>query len=1183
MLFFLSHAPADPDRNGDAFRGIMFTDDALLVHPDVGMGIYLCQCCLCFAMVHAAGTGAWNTDKDLADAFVTRLLALGFWYDSELEEMSATTARLVKAFRILRDPAFAYGNYFITLHAVQVLYGNLRFLSTTCRCMLSFITVMRWFLATEDETGFHAIPSGSAQLKEYKFQRLWLTCEFLSVLVEDCRHFRTPVIQTFLGSFTPLERLALDGQRDKAVLLCSDASPSALFVANLKLREAIYFPWTQERAMALAAFLARSGVPPEEIPETTIAVLELIPPVLGFVHWGRDCPGALFMSLVDNSNAVTWIRSRSALTLAAMFTLHVLGRHEVLYTSELTACEVSTVANKVADRGSRPPEADAGNRDSVEAEREKLEAYLRSEVDPAFVLLPQSVGDDLFNHHLGCMTTNQSLRLATEPEDCLAERLSESRRRRDAWETALRFTEKDCVLSLGAGAGSFAGEALALGAGSVMLCEKSATHRALLLIRFGGEAVVQDIDDLDDAHLSVATVITMSSPTRPMHVPAYPGRDEDVSAVRTALSQALDRAPNVATVVVDFPVDFVKREPAEWESLAAEVRSRGFSVASARIASSSCGDTQDVWKLVTIMDRREEGEVPPAPPPHLVGRSRPPLLHCLVSPQQLPQAAWVEGEFEPLPDRKLDSAVRRAGFVDVGGQRHSVVSATGSARAIKAAGSGALGSGGQLLLDPRVTPPRVRALVSRECWNLSGLTVSLLEAWEDEAAMNLAPPATDAEVRRVAGGTLPCGLAQASLRWAIQAGRDLPPPQRHDLRVGSDGRPAPARQRLGDSFAPSHQWHRVGARTGRKRDRTEIVDPYTREEEAAMYAAGAMLSQRAIAEGTRVQYERGMVVFDNFVLRRGGQPGFLDPARYSDADIEELLIQFVAYQVVVLGYKATTVDGYLSAIRFWHLTNGLPNPISNKGRLALVRRGAKRFSGCSKPKVAVTPDMLKHIRSTLDLTSPEGALMWAALLLGFFYLLRCSEYLYCPGRVDDRKVLTVADILFARDGDDLPFHRRWEANRVNLHIRYAKNDQMGLGADVVCYATGEGEFCPIWAINNLLDHRPGVLGSEPLCMVGGKHLARGAMVTVLKQGATDLGQPEEDYATHSLRIGGATTMVNEGVAVETVRRHGRWTSIDMWRRYAHTTNDLTKGVSSVMARAKYTVAQASRDFRTRLL
>jgi hypothetical protein len=44
-----TRALADPDRNGDAFRGIMFVDDALFVHPDVGMGIPLRQCCLHFA------------------------------------------------------------------------------------------------------------------------------------------------------------------------------------------------------------------------------------------------------------------------------------------------------------------------------------------------------------------------------------------------------------------------------------------------------------------------------------------------------------------------------------------------------------------------------------------------------------------------------------------------------------------------------------------------------------------------------------------------------------------------------------------------------------------------------------------------------------------------------------------------------------------------------------------------------------------------------------------------------------------------------------------------------------------------------------------------------------------------------------------------------------------------------
>jgi hypothetical protein len=344
-----------------------------------------------------------------------------------------------------------------------------------------------------------------------------------------------------------------------------------------------------------------------------------------------------------------------------------------------------------------------------------------------------------------------------------------------------------------------------------------------------------------------------------------------------------------------------------------------------------------------------------------------------------------------------------------------------------------------------------------------------------------------------------------------------------------------------------------------------------------------MLGQRAISAGTYTQYERGMRVFDNYVERRGGTPGFLDPARFSPAAIEDLLIEFVAYEVVLLGYKATTVEGYLYSIRYWHLANGYPNPVADKPRLALVRRGAKRFSGCSKPKVAVTPDMLRHIRQKLVLTSAEGALMWAALLLGFFYLLRCSEYLYCAGRVDDLKYLTIGDVYFARDDEDLPFERRWEANRCNLHIRFAKNDQMGMGADVVSWATGEGEMCPIWALNNLLDHRVGAHAHEPVCMVNGRHLAREAMVGTLKEAAVELGEPAEDYATHSLRIGGATTLINEGIAVETVRRHGRWMSINMWRRYAHTTNQLMKGVATTMARAKYTTAQASRDFRNRLL
>jgi hypothetical protein len=985
-VFHGRHRPVNPDWHGSTFRSITFVDDSLFAHADVGLGLFLSQCCLRYALTRAAGEGAWNTEKDLPDDFTTLLLALGFYFDSEREELTATPARLIKAYRILMDPAFATGNYLITLHAVQVLYGNLRFLATTCRSMLTVISAIRWFMTTGDAEGVYAEPSGSPALKQYKYEQLWLAREFCLVLVEDIRNFRTPVIQTCLGSFSPFERLSLPGQASMAVMLGSDASPDALFVANWKLKEAIYFEWTPSRAQRLRRFLEQSGVPPEDMPDTIIAVLELIPPVLGFAHWGRGCTGSLFIAAIDNMNAVSWVNNRTTLVLAALHMLHLLGRDELLYSAELVALHVPTKVNKHCDEGSRPRGLSPdGARTPLAKERASLAAYLAGHVHADFQLLPQEVGDVLFDHHLGSMASH-NLSFPWESAGCLAARVAADRQRAEAWTAALRLDAGEVVLCLSAWAGAYGAAAQRVGAGTVVLVEPDGLLRDLLSIRFGAAIVVATVNEVPEEVLARVTLITASAPCRPFHVQAYPGRADDVAWLRSALVEAVSRAPEASRVVADLHVDSAVVEPGE--------------------------------------------------------------MALLTEAEPASSAPW--------------------------------------------------------------------AFESHQ-WEFP--------LWADAAS-------------------------------AAQATGRLPEPG-----------PAPA------------AWGRVGSGK-RKRFVTDLFSP---AEIGLQQDAVGHLTQRSVAAGTLVQYDLGMRHFDNYVVRRGGTPGFLDPRLYGDAAIETLLIEFVAYNVVVLGYKASTVESYLYAVRYWHLHNGLPNPIADKPRLALVRRGAKRYSGCSKPKVAVTPDMLKHVRRTLDLESPQGALMWAALLLGFFYLLRCSEYLHCPGRPEDNKVLLIDDLLFALDGADLPFERRWEANRCNVHLRFAKNGQMGLGADVVCWATGEGEMCPICALNNLLDHRVGAAGSEPVCMVDGHSLSRDRMVRTLKAGAVSMGAPAEDYATHSLRIGGATTMINEGWPVEVVRRHGRWMSINMWRRYTHTTNELMKGVARSMARAKYTVAQAARDFRNRLL
>ena len=99
--------------------------------------------------------------------------------------------------------------------------------------------------------------------------------------------------------------------------------------------------------------------------------------------------------------------------------------------------------------------------------------------------------------------------------------------------------------------------------------------------------------------------------------------------------------------------------------------------------------------------------------------------------------------------------------------------------------------------------------------------------------------------------------------------------------------------------------------------------------------------------------------------------------------------------------------------------------------------------------------------------------------------------------------------------------------------------------------------------------------------MSGNAILKRAMVTdVLRWAATELGQEEALYASHSLRIGGASTMLACGFSEEDIRRLGRWQSF-CWRRYAHNTREKMRGVSAAMARSTYTVMTAGQDFLAR--
>ena len=112
-------------------------------------------------------------------------------------------------------------------------------------------------------------------------------------------------------------------------------------------------PWNTVNLQAIERALHETGAPAEALKEWTIAVQELISPVLGFAKWAWDHPGAMFLAVTDNDNAKTWLNKRQADNGYVQFMLDMVSRIEHATGCRLVAAYVGTKSNKWADDSTR--------------------------------------------------------------------------------------------------------------------------------------------------------------------------------------------------------------------------------------------------------------------------------------------------------------------------------------------------------------------------------------------------------------------------------------------------------------------------------------------------------------------------------------------------------------------------------------------------------------------------------------------------------------------------------------------------------------------------------------------------------------------------------------------------------------------------------------------------------------
>ncbi|XP_053243402.1 uncharacterized protein LOC128413387 [Podarcis raffonei] len=182
-------------------------------------------------------------------------------------------------------------------------------------------------------------------------------------------------------------------------------------------------------------------------------------------------------------------------------------------------------------------------------------------------------------------------------------------------------------------------------------------------------------------------------------------------------------------------------------------------------------------------------------------------------------------------------------------------------------------------------------------------------------------------------------------------------------------------------------------------------------------------------------------------------------------------------------------------------------------------------------------DILSQIHKklrTVCWSKYEARLFSAAYSIAFFGALRVGEVVYEVGRHGFSRGLLLSDVTLSRE--DLV-----------IRIRSSKTDQYGRGALVQLMATDSPGPCPVKDTRRFLSLRANSAG--PLLIhADGLPLTRHQFTRVMRLALAACGIPAADFASHSFRIGAATTAMHLGLTTERIRDLGRWKS-DAYKRY----------------------------------
>ena len=248
------------------------------------------------------------------------------------------------------------------------------------------------------------------------------------------------------------------------------------------------------------------------------------------------------------------------------------------------------------------------------------------------------------------------------------------------------------------------------------------------------------------------------------------------------------------------------------------------------------------------------------------------------------------------------------------------------------------------------------------------------------------------------------------------------------------------------------------------------------------------------------------------------------------------------------GVAHTTIKVYLAAIRYLHVSVGMHQTYNQQlsPYLELAKKEIKKKQLHGRPqrqRLPITSKIMASIYTVLAHIPNDYhcIMMWAACCIAFFGFLRCSEFTVLSLQEFDSEVhLTIRDIAI---------DKKVEPSVVRVTIKQSKTDPFRQGINLFLGVT-EHVVCPVKAILPYLVLR-GKKDGLLFITAKGASLTRQyfsrALSTILKH----IGLDDQQYNTHSFRIGAATSAKAAGVSDTHIKMLARWQS-SAYQQYIRT-------------------------------